>query len=77
MAKEVNLCSGYNKPKGLTGVLHRAFYKSDYKCTCKAALFENGKWYCKRHAPSKIAEREAKSWQRYTERIRKNVEQNS
>jgi hypothetical protein len=36
--------------------------------------FENDKWWCKKHAPSKIKEREGKSWENYISKIRKNVE---
>lgn len=73
----VRICSGYNKPKGLTGKLHSASYREHYKCTCKASIFENNKWWCKNHAPSKIKEREEKKWETYISKIRKNVERNS
>lgn len=77
MEKEINICSGYNKPKGLTGKLHSAHYREYYKCNCKASIFENDKWWCKKHAPSKIKEREDKKWETYISKIRKNVERNS
>jgi len=68
----MNVCVGYNKPKGMTGVLHSAHYRDYYKCKCKGTIFENNKWYCKRHAPSKIKEREEKSWDNYVARLFKN-----
>lgn len=79
MKKETHICSGYNKPSatGFSGACMFYVLKDFLKCTNKATLFENGKWWCKRHAPSKVKEREEKSWEKYIARIRKNVERNS
>ena len=38
----------------------RTSYWPKLFCHNKAKYFEDGKWYCGTHAPSKIAEREAK-----------------
>lgn len=70
---EQHLCVGYNKAKGLIGLLHKAHNREHYKCQNKGSIFENEKWYCKRHAPSKIKEREAKSELTYLTKIRMNL----
>lgn len=54
--KEKHICEGYNK--------------SNRKCECKASIFENDKWYCKKHSPTKIKEREEKSWNNYIKKLR-------
>ena len=73
--KEIHICSGYNKPSstGFSGYIASAILRDKLKCTCKATLFENDKWYCKRHAPSKILEREEKSWATYKNKLFKNM----
>lgn len=70
--KEKHICVGYNKPSatGASGAVMFYVMKDRLKCTNIASLFENDKWYCKRHAPSKIAEREAKSWETYVSKLR-------
>lgn len=73
-SEEKYICSGYNKSRGMTGMLHFYSYKKYYKCSSKGVIFEEDKWWCKRHAPSKIEEREAKVWNRYIDKINKNVE---
>ncbi len=77
MDKEKHICSGFKKSKGLVGKIHSAMHRDYYKCNCNAVVFENEKWWCKKHAPSKIKEREEKSWQTYLARIRRNIELNS
>ena len=69
--KEKEICCGRNKPSGMVGILHAYSYPDYYKCQSKASMFENGRWYCKRHAPSKIKEREAKSEERMWEKYRR------
>lgn len=66
-----NICCGYNKPsaKGYSGAVASFMLKNTLKCTNKASLFENNKWYCKRHAPSMVEEREKKSWNTYVNKI--------
>ena len=71
MKKERIECCGYNKPKGLTGVLFKAHHKEHFKCHAKASVVENEKHYCKRHAPSEIKKREEKSWNNYISKISK------
>lgn len=63
------ICCGLNKAVGIVGVLHKSMYSSSYKCTSKGSIFEDDKWWCKRHAPSKIKEREEKSWDKYVSKI--------
>ena len=75
--KEKYICSGYNKPRGMVGKLHSSMYRDYYKCDANATIFEDGKHWCKRHAPSKVKEREEKSWQKYLDRLRKNLKLNS
>ncbi len=72
MAKEKHICSGKNKRKGYVGLFIDYTHGSDRrKCKSTASVFENDEWYCKRHAPSEIEKREAKSWQNY---IKKNIQ---
>lgn len=58
--KEPHICQGHKK--------------DTFKCTSKASIFENNKWFCKRHAPSKIKEREEKSWDNYIKKINNSKE---
>ncbi len=44
----------------------------DEVCNCKAVYFENGSWYCGKHSPSKIEERQLKSYQKWLEKIESN-----
>lgn len=78
MAKEINICCGRNKPSGTgaSGAIQSVILKELLKCKSKASLFENGKWWCKKHAPSKVKEREEKSWQTYLKKINKNRDLN-
>jgi len=66
-----NLCSGYNKPSatGASGVVMFSIIKHSLKCRNKAKIFENDKWWCKKHAPSEVAKREEKSWNNYIKRL--------
>jgi hypothetical protein len=74
MKKEKNICCGHNRPSasGVSGVVAFFVLKDRLKCTSKATMFENNKWYCKRHAPSKIEEREEKKWGTYIKKISRN-----
>lgn len=38
----------------------------DYPCSRRGALEEDGKWWCRTHAPSAVAARRAKSQAKYT-----------
>ena len=69
--KEKNICVSYSKPTatGFSGAVAFAVLRENFKCTSKASLFEDGKWFCKRHAPSKIKEREEKSWVTYCNKL--------
>jgi hypothetical protein len=40
-------------------------------CGCSAKYFEDGTWYCGRHAPSKIKERELKSYEKWKAEMEK------
>lgn len=68
------ICSGKNKPSGsgFSGALQSYVLKDLLKCQCKGVLFENNKWWCKKHAPSKIEEREKKAWNNYIKRLNRN-----
>lgn len=69
--KEKHICEGYNKSKGYVGMfIDFTHGKSRRKCECKASIFENEKWYCKKHSPTKIKEREEKSWNNYIKKLR-------
>lgn len=76
MPKQNHICSAHNKPSatGKSGAIAFYILKDRFKCINKASVFENGKWYCKRHAPSKVAEREEKNWQTYISKIKRNDE---
>jgi len=74
--KEPHICQGHKKPsaKGASGAVMFYVLKDTFKCTSKASIFENNKWFCKRHAPSKIKEREEKSWDNYIKKINNSKE---
>jgi hypothetical protein len=78
MAKEKHICVSYNKPsaEGASGVVSFYVNRDRFKCTSNATVFEDGKWYCKRHSPSAKKAREEKSWETYMARIRRNLERN-
>ena len=60
--KKGYICQGKNKKKGYVGIFLDFTYGNKRRnCNKKASDFENGKWYCKRHAPSEIKKREEKS----------------
>lgn len=44
----------------------------DEVCGLNAKYFENGEWYCGKHAPSKIKEREDKAFLKWEQRRVKN-----
>jgi hypothetical protein len=77
MAKEIHICQGRKKIQGFVGMfIDYTHGKSRRNCQAKASIFEDGKWYCKRHAPSKIAEREKKAEEADARRIWRNFERN-
>jgi hypothetical protein len=39
-------------------------------CGCNAKYFENDDWYCGKHAPSKISERERISYEKWEAKIK-------
>jgi len=68
--KKDNICEGKNKIKGYVDVFLDYTYGSSRRlCNNKATIFENNKWYCKKHAPSKIKEREEKAWENYIKKL--------
>ena len=67
-------CEGHPRRGGIVGVL-ASYSFGPLSCDYKASLFENGKWFCKLHAPSCIEERERKSDERMWEKVRKIQEQ--
>ena len=77
MKKEKHICEGKNKTIGYVGIfLDYTYGSSRSNCDKNATIFENGKWYCKRHAPSKIQEREDKSWATYVAKINSSKKDN-
>ena len=74
--KEIHICQGKRPCRTISDALLRRCYPESFECTAKASILENNKWYCKRHAPSAVAERERKSEETYMRRIYKNMENN-
>ena len=70
---EKHQCSGYKRLATITDKLFAYSHKSYYKCTSNGTIFENGKYWCKRHAPSEVKLREEKKWQTYLNRLRRNL----
>jgi ABC-type multidrug transport system ATPase subunit len=68
MKKEKHKCQGKKPCRTISDALLRRCYPQSFDCYSNASVEENGKWYCKIHAPSKILEREKKSEE--TERAR-------
>lgn len=58
MAKEKHQCSGRNKDKSMG---FSFCFPEHNRCTSNGSLFENDKWWCKRHAPS-IKEKKRKEY---------------
>jgi hypothetical protein len=77
MEKEKHICVAYKKVRTMVEKLHAYNNAEHYKCQAKATIFENGKWYCKKHAPSNVELREDKKWQTYVSKIQRNVDRNS
>lgn len=73
---EKHICCGYNKAKGMTGILFKAHHKDFFKCNAVAKFNEGDKWYCKRHLPSAIKIRDEKRWQTYINKINNGLEIN-
>jgi hypothetical protein len=75
-SKERHICQGRKPCRTFFAALLRRVNPEAFICTAKASVFENGRWYCKRHSPTAVAERERKSEQTYYNRIRRNLEMN-
>jgi hypothetical protein len=77
MKKETHICQGRNKRQGYVGLFLDVTYGTDRrKCNSKGVIFENDKWYCKRHAPSVIKLRKEKSEETDRLRIQRNLNRN-
>jgi hypothetical protein len=68
--KEKHTCCG-RKGTGITAVLYHATFPGTGKCDFNATYFEDGRWWCGKHAPSKVEERDQKSLQKKLVRIKK------
>jgi hypothetical protein len=75
-SKETHICQGKRPCRTFSAALHRRVNPEAFRCSAKASVFENDKWYCKRHSPAAVAERERKSEQTYYNRMYKNLEMN-
>jgi hypothetical protein len=73
MAKSAkNICSAIVNNKTSRQIITKMLNGySDEICGCNAKYFENNEWYCGRHAPSKIAERERISYEKWKSKIKK------
>jgi len=64
--KEKNICSATVNDKQSRQILIKVINGyPDEKCGCSAKYFEQNEWYCGKHAPSKIRERELKSYEKW------------
>lgn len=77
MKTEKHICVAYKKVRTMREKLHAYHHPEHYKCGVKATIFENEKWYCKKHAPSNVKLIEDKKWQTYVSKIQRNFEMNS
>ena len=67
--KEIYKCSSTVNDKTSRQVMTVMINKYDWEtCGCNAKYFENGKWYCGKHAPSKVQEREQKRYDNWNEK---------
>jgi hypothetical protein len=64
--KEKHICSATVNDKTSRQIMSKMIngYK-DELCGCNAKFCEDGEWFCGKHAPSKIAERERKSYEKW------------
>ena len=64
--KEKHICSSAINDKTSRQIVRKMIHGySDEICGCNAKYFEDGEWYCGKHAPSKIAEREQISYEKW------------
>jgi len=64
--KEVNKCSTTVNNNTSREIVQNMINRySDEKCGCNAKYFEGDEWFCGKHAPSKIKERETKSYEKW------------
>lgn len=51
-------------------IIAKMIQGTDYeRCGCIAKYFEDNQWYCGKHAPSKIKERETKRYEQWKEKM--------
>lgn len=68
--KEKHICSTIINDKASRDIITKMINgQADDKCGCNAKFFEDGEWYCGRHAPSKIKEREDKSYAKWVAQV--------
>ena len=68
--KEKHICSATVNDKTSRQIMSKMINGySDEICGCNAKYFEDGEWYCGKHAPSKIAERERISYEKWKAKI--------
>ena len=71
--KEKHKCSRRKGGQSIMGALLRHSFPDEMECDKNATYFENDRWWCGFHAPSKIKEREDRNEAKYFARIRKNL----
>jgi proteasome lid subunit RPN8/RPN11 len=66
MAKEKNICCATINDKTSRHIMRKMINGyPDEICGCKANYFENNEWYCGKHAPTKIEERQRISYEKW------------
>jgi len=74
MSKEKNKCCAETH-NGSRDIMSRMINNYEQPiCGVNAKYFEGGHWYCGRHAPSKIRDREEKSYRKWQEQVVKRKE---
>jgi hypothetical protein len=68
--KEKHTCSAIINNKTSKQIISKMINGySDEICGCNAKYFEGGYWYCGKHSPSKIAERERISYEKWKAKV--------
>jgi len=67
---ETHKCSATVNDKTSRQIMTNMINRYSYEiCGCNAKYFEDDYWFCGKHAPSKIQERETKSYEKWKAKI--------
>jgi hypothetical protein len=71
MSKEKHICSATINDKTSRQIMSKMINGfSNEICGCNAKYFEDNDWYCGKHSPSKIIERQRISYEKWEAKIK-------